>query len=146
MAFRYLAVQRVASDGSASGAPAMFATGADEEPTPFLAASRLGFLLAGEANGDGANGGDVYVRQLSSTLAPIADPVDLGMRFWFHGAIAASETSVAVNVAKPYGAMLFVLDLASGTITSTHDLSGGGKGVERRPGRRRGLLRDALGQ
>ncbi len=123
----HLAVQRVASDGSASGVPALFATGGDKQPTAFLAASRLGFVLAGEASGDTADGDEVYVRRLNSALAPVVGPVDLGVKLWFHGAIAASETSVAVSMAKPYGAMLFILDLVSGTVTSTHELSGGSK-------------------
>jgi hypothetical protein len=123
----HLAVQRVASDGTASGAVALFATGGDANPSAFLAGTKLGFVLAGAADTNSANSGDVSVHWLSSALAPIADPVDLGVKFWFRGAIAASETSVAVSVSKPYGGTIFLLDPLGGAVTSSHDLSGGGK-------------------
>ena len=118
----HLAVQRVASDGSASGALALFATGGDEQPRAFLAASRLGFTLAG-----GADYNDLYVHRLSGSLAPVTDPLDLGAHFWTRGAIAATETGVAVSVSKPYGSMVFLLDPLGGAVTSTHELSGGHK-------------------
>jgi hypothetical protein len=115
----HLAVQRVAGDGSATGALALFDATGDTPPMALLAATKEGFVLAG---GDD----DMRVYRLSGALAPEGDPVDLGASFWMRAALAASETSVAVSVSKPYGSRLFVLNQDS-AITSTHELSGGYK-------------------
>lgn len=114
-----LAVTRVASDGSAVGAPAMFdAPASDDVPgRALLAASKDGFVLAGGEN--------VRVQALDSAFSPVAPPVDLGVTLWFFAALATSGSDTVISLSKPYGGHLFVVE--GGAVTSSRELDGGGK-------------------
>jgi hypothetical protein len=114
-----LAIVPLASDGIASGTPVLFESGEDPyfNPLILLAATNPGFVLVG--------GDNVLVRPLDFAFSPIANPIDLGVTPWAYGAIAASETSVAVSLAKPYGSNLFLFN--DGVLTDTQPFGGGGK-------------------
>lgn len=114
-----LAIVHLASNGMADGSPAMFEAGEDSyfEPLLLLAATKLGFVLVG--------GNEVRVHTLNFAFIPIAKAVDLGVMPWAFGAIAASETKVAINLAVPYGSNLFLLQ--DGTLMDTLPFDGGGK-------------------
>lgn len=119
----HVAVVRVASDGSAVGIRALFATGEGTQPSAFIAAAESGFVLV---DGDDDPNGNAHAHRLDSALAPIDAPIDLGMDLWFHGAaVAAYGTNVAIGLAEPYGGQIFIVD--GGTVTRVHELSGGSK-------------------
>lgn len=124
-----IAVVRLASNGMAVGSPVMFEAGEDAyfNLLPLLAPSPLGFVLVG--------GDEVRVRTLDFALSPIGDAVDLGVGPWAYGAVAASETGVAVHLSEPYGSQLFLLQ--DGAVTGTLPFGGGGK-----PGLRAALIEE----
>jgi len=117
-----VAVVRVASDGSAAGSPASFDTGAGSLPRAFLAASESGFALV---SGDLGSLGNTLVQRLDGDLAPAGDPIDLGVPFWFRGAVAAYGTNVAIGLPVPYGGKVATLD--GDTVTHVHAFTAGGK-------------------
>jgi hypothetical protein len=119
----HVAIVRVASNGSAVGSPASFATGEGTHPRAFLAATQSGFALV---DGDDGGNSNVRVHRLDSDFAPIAPPIDLGMHLRFRAAIAAYGTNVAIGLSKPYGGQIFTLD--GGTVTHNHEFDAGGKG------------------
>lgn len=124
-----IAVVRLASNGMAVGSPVMFDAGEDAyfNLLPLLAPSPLGFVLVG--------GDEVRVRTLDFALSPIGDAVDLGVGPWAFGAVAASETGVAVHLSEPYGSNLFLLQ--DGALTGILPFGGGGK-----PGLRVALIEE----
>jgi hypothetical protein len=116
-----LGVVRLASDGMAAGSPVMLEAGENAyfHPLSLLVATKFGFVLAG--------GNEVRAYALDFELSPIAK-VNLGVMAWSFGAIAASETSVAIHLTKPYGSNLFLLQALPPTITTdTQPFAGGGK-------------------
>jgi hypothetical protein len=114
-----LAVVRLASNGMAEGSPTMFEAGEDPyfDAMPLLAATKLGFVLVGGEN--------VHVHTLSFAFAPIVKALDLGVTAWAFGAIAASESKVAIHLSVPYGSNLFLLQ--DGILTDTLPFDGGSK-------------------
>jgi hypothetical protein len=114
-----LAVVRLSNGGMADGSPASFEAGEDPyfQALPLLAATKLGFVLVG--------GDKVRVHTLDFAFSPVANTVDLGVMPWAFGAIAASETAVAIHLSEPYGSNLFLLE--DGTLTGTLPFGGGGK-------------------
>jgi hypothetical protein len=114
-----LAVMRIAGNGMADGSPAMFEAGEDPyfQTGPLLAATKLGFVLVG--------GDEVRVHTLDFALSPIAEPVGLGASPWAFGALAASDTAVAIHLSEPYGSNLFLVE--NGAVTHTLPFAGGGK-------------------
>lgn len=84
---------------------------------PLVAARPRGFVLV---TGDPEN-----VYPLDEQLALRGAPIPLQERRWGAASIAATETTIAVSLAVPYGARLFQIDVR-GNIQETR-LSGGGK-------------------
>lgn len=120
----HVAAVHVANDGTAAGKPAIIATADGTSNEILLGSTRLGFALV---RGSGS-GGDAtaHVHLLDSALAPIGAPVDLGVPLRFQAAVTATDTTVAVSVAKPYAGQLFLLE--GGSVEHTHEFQGGGKG------------------
>jgi hypothetical protein len=100
----------VAGDGTSLPSPS-------SALTPLLAAMGSGFVLVG--------GQTMRVHGLDAGLRPVGTPVDLGVPFWFSGAVAVAGTTLVVSLAVPYGSHVFVID--AGTLASTVDIGGGGK-------------------
>jgi hypothetical protein len=119
----HVAAVHLASDGTVAGKPTMIAMNDAATKVVVFASTRLGFALVGGSHfGDGTT---VHVHQLDSAFAPVGDPVDLGVTFWRHAALTTTDTTVAVSLAKPYAAQLFLLE--GGHVGHTHELGGGGK-------------------
>ena len=122
----YVAVVRVASDGSAAGSPASFATGEGTFPRAFLGATESGFALADADDAwNSPRRANVRVRRLASTFAPLAPPIDLGMQIWFRASLAAHGANVAIGLSRGYGGRVFTLEGAE--VTHNYAFDGGGK-------------------
>lgn len=84
---------------------------------PLLSARTGGFVaVAGEP---------LEVHALDAQLSPQGAPVSLDESMWFYGSLAATDARIAVSLARPYGAAVFVIDDAGSV--QQHSLSGGGK-------------------
>ena len=59
----------------------------------------------------------MHLHFFDNTLSQLASPLDLGQMYWFHGALAASGTKMAVSLGYPYEGRLILLD--NETITET---------------------------
>lgn len=118
----HVGVMRVASDGSAVGAPAVFAASEGAYPRTSLAATKSGFaLLEAEEEWEG----NVRLHRLDIDFAAIDPPIDLGQRFWGRATLDAHGTNVAIGLAEPYGGQVFMLE--GSTVTQIHAFSAGGK-------------------
>jgi hypothetical protein len=95
------------NDGSAAGNAALIDTVGTQETPVFLSATESGFILMGKSD-DSA-----HVQVVDNALSSVALPIDLGLNFWFHAAMAVSGTTVAVFLGKPYGGYLVILDQAA---------------------------------
>lgn len=115
------AVVRLGSDGMAAGSPVVLEGSGDSTfgSLPLFAATELGFVLVA--------GAEVRVTSFDFNLSPVAD-VDLGVNDWAFGAIAVSDTKVAIHLSEPYGSNLFLFE--DGPLTALAEaqpFGGGGK-------------------
>ncbi|MEO6599202.1 MAG: hypothetical protein ABIQ16_04965 [Polyangiaceae bacterium] len=93
-------VQRIGTDGALVGKAALFpAENSGLYKQAPLAATPQGFALV--------TGEPEKLYRLDRDLEVVGAPWDLGMNFWTFGAVAATDSMIAVSLSLPYGATLF---------------------------------------
>jgi hypothetical protein len=94
----------------------------DDRHAPLLVPTESGFALVGARP---SNDQQAYLYRLGADLKLTAEPQPLGLDFWFHGDLAATDSRAAVSLAVPYGSYTLLLD-AKG-IQHKLGVGGGGK-------------------
>lgn len=119
-----MGVLRLDANGMGVGEPVLVPGSADPDTQVFLTATPVGVALMGESEGS------MRLHFFHEALSEVADPIDLGQMYWFHGALAASGTKVAVSLGYPYEGRLTLLDNGTITETRTYVAEAGKTGLE----------------